>query len=87
AVNFALNKYATQSTTLNYRNFNWTADKAVDGNSDGSNPDISRTCSATSVTETYSNHTWEVDIGFQIIVKTITVYGRTDAGTVTSQSI
>ncbi|KAL3879956.1 hypothetical protein ACJMK2_032232, partial [Sinanodonta woodiana] len=78
-VNFALHKYAVQSTTLEYNNFNWTADKAVDGNYDGSNPDNSRTCSSTMVTfNVWANHTWEVDIGPPIIVKTITVYGRTD---------
>ncbi|KAL3879723.1 hypothetical protein ACJMK2_032009 [Sinanodonta woodiana] len=76
-VNFAQNMPAVQSTTLVYI-FNWTADKAVDGNTDGNNPDISRTCSATYPTTSIENHTWEVDIGFHIIVKTITVYGRTD---------
>ncbi|KAL3879763.1 hypothetical protein ACJMK2_032049, partial [Sinanodonta woodiana] len=76
-VNFALNKPANQSTTLNYRNFNWTADLAVDGNSDGRQFETSRTCSGTQEILNV-NHTWEVDIGFQIIVKTITVYGRTD---------
>ncbi|KAL3879953.1 hypothetical protein ACJMK2_032229 [Sinanodonta woodiana] len=76
-VNFALKKPAVLSSTLDYI-FKWTAEKAVDGNSDGSNPDTSRTCSATYPTTSIENHTWEVDIGFQIIVKTITVYGRTD---------
>ncbi|KAL3879758.1 hypothetical protein ACJMK2_032044, partial [Sinanodonta woodiana] len=76
-VNSALNKYATQSTTLNFNNFEWTADKAVDGNSNGRNPNISRTCSATQY-KPDSIHTWEVDIGVQIVIKTITVYGRTD---------
>ncbi|KAL3879755.1 hypothetical protein ACJMK2_032041, partial [Sinanodonta woodiana] len=79
AVNFALNKYASQSTTLNFNNFEWTADKAIDGNSNGSNPDISKTCSATSFTASDGIHTWDVDIGFQIIVTTVTVYGRNDA--------
>ncbi|KAK3577064.1 hypothetical protein CHS0354_037087 [Potamilus streckersoni] len=76
-VNFALNKSTVQSTTLYYNNFYWTADKAVDGNTDGSNAENSRTCSATNSTEP-PNHTWEVDIGFQIIIKTIMVYGRSD---------
>ncbi|KAL3879938.1 hypothetical protein ACJMK2_032214 [Sinanodonta woodiana] len=80
-MNFALHKSANQSTTLTYNGFNWTADKAVDGNRDGSVPDMSRTCSAT-IQIFNVNHTWEVDIGFPIIVQTITVYGRTDAGTV-----
>ncbi|KAL3879926.1 hypothetical protein ACJMK2_032202 [Sinanodonta woodiana] len=77
-VNFAYHKPANQSTTLTYNGFNWTADKAVDGSSDGGNPDTSRTCSATMRTDTVENHILEVDIGIQIIVKTITVYGRTD---------
>ncbi|KAL3880530.1 hypothetical protein ACJMK2_032764 [Sinanodonta woodiana] len=74
--NFALNKFAKQSSTLsNY--FPWTADKAVDGNTnDGGNPDESKTCSATA--GPYGTQTWEVDFGFLIIVKTITVYERTD---------
>ncbi|KAL3835848.1 hypothetical protein ACJMK2_021309 [Sinanodonta woodiana] len=74
--NFALNKFAYQSSTIYFNGFNWTAGKAVDGNNDGSRPDNSSTCSAT--TNTLGNHTWEVDIGFQIMVKNITVYGRTD---------
>ncbi|KAL3879719.1 hypothetical protein ACJMK2_032005, partial [Sinanodonta woodiana] len=76
-VNFVQEKPAVQSTILDYK-FNWTADKAVDGNSDGSDPDNSMACSATAENKSMTNHTWEVDIGFQIIVKTITVYGRTD---------
>ncbi|KAK3591421.1 hypothetical protein CHS0354_005348 [Potamilus streckersoni] len=74
--NFALNKFAYQSSTINYKGFNWNAERAVDGNNDGSNPENSSTCSATNVS--LGNHTWEVDIGFQIMVKNITVYGRTD---------
>ncbi|KAK3594320.1 hypothetical protein CHS0354_028702 [Potamilus streckersoni] len=74
--NFAFNKSAKQSSTLVWNNFNWTADKAVDGNTNGSNPDESKTCSAT--TDMWGNHTWEVDIGFLIIVKTIIVYKRSD---------
>ncbi|KAL3879941.1 hypothetical protein ACJMK2_032217, partial [Sinanodonta woodiana] len=77
-VNLALYKSANQSTTLNYNGFNWTADKAVDGNSSGRKPDTSRTCSATARTESDQNHTWEVDLGVNINVKTITVYGRSD---------
>ncbi|KAK3591415.1 hypothetical protein CHS0354_005342 [Potamilus streckersoni] len=73
--NFALNKFAHQSSTVFYNGFQWTADKAVDGNDNGSNPAISRTCSATNLS--LGNHTWEVDIGFQIMVKSIIVYGRT----------
>ncbi|KAK3597715.1 hypothetical protein CHS0354_040091 [Potamilus streckersoni] len=75
--NFALNKHAYQSSVIDYNNFNWTADKAVDGNTDGSEPEVSRTCSATM--ERYDNHTWEVDIGFMISVQTVTVYERSDA--------
>ncbi|KAL3879750.1 hypothetical protein ACJMK2_032036 [Sinanodonta woodiana] len=82
-VNFALHKSAVQSSTLNY-NFEWTADKAVDGNNDGSNPNRIETCSSTDNTyEHHVNHTWEVNITQVIIVKTVTVYGRTD-GIVTS---
>ncbi|KAL3879744.1 hypothetical protein ACJMK2_032030 [Sinanodonta woodiana] len=73
-LNFAQNKPAVQSSTSQYY-FEWTADKAVDGNSNGSEPRKSMTCSATKYNGTVANHTWEVDIGFQIIVKTITVYG------------
>ncbi|KAL3879735.1 hypothetical protein ACJMK2_032021 [Sinanodonta woodiana] len=76
-VNFALKKHAVQSTTLQWI-FNWTADKAVDGNISDVVPDISRTCSSTEQNTSSVNNTWEVDIGFQITVKTITVYGRTD---------
>ncbi|KAK3591417.1 hypothetical protein CHS0354_005344 [Potamilus streckersoni] len=72
--NFALNKFAHQSSTIVFNGFKWTADKAVDGNTTGSNPEQSRTCSATH--NSLGNHTWEVDIGFQIMVMTITVYGR-----------
>ncbi|KAK3582896.1 hypothetical protein CHS0354_009702 [Potamilus streckersoni] len=75
-VNFALLKSANQSTTLSYMGFDWVAAKAVDGHQDGGNPVKSMACSATN--NTVGNHTWRVDIGFQIIVKTITVYGRTD---------
>ncbi|KAL3880848.1 hypothetical protein ACJMK2_033054 [Sinanodonta woodiana] len=76
--NFAINKRAHQSSTLFYYGFNWTADKAVDGDTTGGPPEISRTCSAT--VQKIGNHTWEVDIGFQIIVKNIVVHGRTDQG-------
>ncbi|KAL3880531.1 hypothetical protein ACJMK2_032765 [Sinanodonta woodiana] len=75
--NFALNKPANQSSTLTWNSFQWTADKAADGNTnDGGNPNIFKTCSATD--GPYGTQTWEVDIGFLIIVKTITVYERTD---------
>ncbi|KAK3597707.1 hypothetical protein CHS0354_040083, partial [Potamilus streckersoni] len=74
--NFALHKRAYQSSVIDFYNFNWTADKAVDGNSDGSNPDESSTCSATMAR--LDNHTWEVDIGFLIRIQTVTVYGRSD---------
>ncbi|KAL3879721.1 hypothetical protein ACJMK2_032007 [Sinanodonta woodiana] len=78
-MNFALHKSAVQSTTLYYKNFYWTANMAVDGNSNGSDPDNSMTCSATTHSGSVKvNHTWEVDIGQQIILKTITVYGRND---------
>ncbi|KAL3835863.1 hypothetical protein ACJMK2_021324 [Sinanodonta woodiana] len=76
--NLALNKFAYQSSTLLYNGFQWTADKAVDGNTNGSDPDNSRTCSATNMSQ--GNHTWEVDIGFQILIKTIIVYERTNTG-------
>ncbi|KAL3879943.1 hypothetical protein ACJMK2_032219 [Sinanodonta woodiana] len=83
-VNFALHKSAIQSTTEFWNNFEWTADKAVDGNSDGSYPDNSRTCSSTmNKGVPWVNHTWEVNITRAILVKTVTVYGRTD-GIVTS---
>ncbi|KAL3879337.1 hypothetical protein ACJMK2_031637 [Sinanodonta woodiana] len=74
--NFALRKTAYQSSTENYNNFAWTADKAVDGNTDGRNPDTSRTCSETDIR--MGNHTWEVDIGFMFIVKNVVIYERSD---------
>ncbi|KAL3880534.1 hypothetical protein ACJMK2_032768 [Sinanodonta woodiana] len=74
--NFALNKPATQSISLTWNHFDWTADKAVDGNTTGVNPDYTRTCSSTKVS--YGTKFWEVDIGFLITVKIITVYKRTD---------
>ncbi|KAK3594317.1 hypothetical protein CHS0354_028697 [Potamilus streckersoni] len=74
--NFAVYKSAYQSSTLNHSNFLWTADKAVDGNITGENPNLSKTCSATKFH--LNNHTWEVDIGFLIVVKTIMVYKRSD---------
>ncbi|KAK3610925.1 hypothetical protein CHS0354_031574 [Potamilus streckersoni] len=73
--NVAEHKNAVQSSTLFYKNFTWSADKAVDGNKDGrSSPDTSKTCSAT----LYANgdHTWEVDITYPVHVNSITVYGR-----------
>ncbi|KAL3879933.1 hypothetical protein ACJMK2_032209, partial [Sinanodonta woodiana] len=79
-LNFALHKSAKQSTTLTYNGFNWTADKAVDGNNNGSDPDNSKTCSATEVV--FMNHTWEVDLGVDILVTKITVYGRSDRASV-----
>ncbi|KAL3879302.1 hypothetical protein ACJMK2_031603 [Sinanodonta woodiana] len=74
--NFALNKFAYQSSTEYYNKFYWTADKAVDGNTDGRNPDFSRTCSETDIR--MGIHTWEVDIGFMIIVKHVVIYERSD---------
>ncbi|KAK3594319.1 hypothetical protein CHS0354_028699 [Potamilus streckersoni] len=74
--NFAVNKLANQSSTLNYSSFLWTADKAVDGNITGERPEVSKTCSATN--HLLDNHTWEVDIGFLIVVKTIIVHERSD---------
>ncbi|KAL3879335.1 hypothetical protein ACJMK2_031635 [Sinanodonta woodiana] len=74
--NFALNKCAYQSSTVKYNNFDWTADKAVDGNTDSGNPDNSRTCSETAVR--MGNHTWEVDIGFMFIVNHVLIYERSD---------
>ncbi|KAK3600085.1 hypothetical protein CHS0354_023622 [Potamilus streckersoni] len=72
--NFALNKFANQSSTLNYKGFDWAADKAVDGNTNGWDADMYKTCSATA--PDHKMHIWNVHLGFVVIVKRITIYGR-----------
>jgi hypothetical protein len=69
ADNFAPHKYATQSTTDSGR----TADRAIDGNTDG-------TAAGGSVSQTQNPGTpwWELDLGLQEQVDTLRIWNRTD---------
>ena len=69
SVNLALNKPATQSST----DFGGTADRAVDGNTDG----VFTHGSVTSTAYEYRAW-WQVDLGTASTVQTIKVYNRTE---------
>ena len=71
-INVALGKTATQSSTLSNGN-NPIADKAIDGNTDG-------TFNNSSVTHTNSqtNAWWEVDLGESHTLDSIVIWNRTD---------
>jgi len=68
--NVALNKSASQSTT----NWGGTADKGVDGDSDG----VYGADTSTHTTEGGNNPWWEVDLGKSYPVDAVNVYNRTD---------
>ena len=70
--NVALNKPATQFSTLDYFFF-WTADKAVDGCLLRDDPDNQQCCSAT---EGGFENFWTVDLQEQYLVYRIVVTGR-----------
>ena len=71
-MNVALNKPATQFSTLDYLFF-WTADKAVDGCLLRDDPDNQQCCSAT---EGGPENFWTVDLQGQYLVSRIIVTGR-----------
>ncbi len=70
--NLALNKSATQSSTLSFQGFP-SADLAVDGNTDGNYFNGS-----VSATENSFQGWWEVDLGQVSTIENIQVYNRTD---------
>ena len=72
--NVAHNKLATQSSTLYYGNFYWIANLATDGDKTNRlhinrNPE----CSAT---KQQDNPWWRVDLGQEIVIERILIYGR-----------
>ena len=70
--NLALNKSATQSSTLNFQGFP-SADLAVDGNLDGNYFNGS-----VAATENSFQGWWEVDLGEISTIESVEVYNRTD---------
>ncbi|XP_045209797.2 uncharacterized protein LOC123561470 [Mercenaria mercenaria] len=67
-------KPTTQSNTLNYV-FDWTSDKAVDGDYRSTNPNVDASCATT---EQAFNNEWKVDLVEQYIVDKIDLYSRSD---------
>ena len=73
--NVALNKSATQSSTLSIGGITGSASKAVDGNTNGvffTNP------SSVSATNNEYQAWWEVDLGANYNIEQINIYNRTD---------
>ncbi|XP_045206721.2 multiple epidermal growth factor-like domains protein 10 [Mercenaria mercenaria] len=76
-MNRAINKKARQSTTLFSGGFDWTADRAVDGNFEQSDP--GRTCSATMTSPpTTIIPWWYVDMGTVTRIDSVAVYGKAE---------
>ena len=76
--NVALNKTATQSSTLSAAGITGSASKAVDGNTNGAfftSPASSSSVSATSFT---TNAWWQVDLGAQYDIEQVKIFNRTD---------
>ena len=75
--NVAYNKTATQSSTLYYGNpvdFYWMANLATDGHkSNRLNIDWNPVCSATYQQD---NPWWRVDLGQELLIEKIIIYGR-----------
>ena len=65
--NFALHKYATQSSTVSGH----PADLAIDGNTSGSSSSIT-------TTSTENQPWWQLDLGFPEDMSTINIWNRTD---------
>ena len=76
--NVAVNKTASHLSSLNFADFLWTADKAVDGCTNQSDPDGAKCCSASEGVGA-SNY-WKVDLEEQYSVGLIIIYGRNDQG-------
>lgn len=72
-VNLALNKPATQSSTLSNAGVNFYASRAVDGNTDGAFWHLS-----TSATNFEYQPWWQVDLGSSQTIALIDVWARTD---------
>jgi hypothetical protein len=68
--NLALTKTATQSST----NANFSASRAVDGNTNGASSGNSY-----SLTNSQSQAWWQIDLGSQLIIDSIWAYNRTDS--------
>ncbi|HKQ53664.1 MAG TPA: LamG-like jellyroll fold domain-containing protein [Pyrinomonadaceae bacterium] len=71
--NLALGRPATQSSTYTGATVNVSADRAVDGNTDGNS-------SSLSITHTNNDNQarWEVDLGYSATIQNITLWNRTD---------
>ena len=77
-VNVAVGKPAQQHTDLTYEEFDWTADKAVDGCLNRTYPDSSQCCSASLIQDpdVQADNFWRVDLTRQYEVKTIVIFRR-----------
>ena len=73
STNLALNKTATQSSTITGNGGNPVAGSAVDGNTDGNfnNGSVSHT-------NADANAWWQVDLGSSATISSITIWNRTD---------
>ena len=76
--NFALNGTASQFSTISVAGITGSADKAIDGNTNGTFFTSPASASSTSATS-YSNEAWwQVDLGVVYFIENINVWNRTD---------
>ena len=76
--NLALNQNVTQSSTLSAAGITGDAEKAVDGNTNGTFFTGSNATSSVSATAFGTDNWWEVDLGDSYSIELINVFNRTD---------
>jgi len=76
--NLALNGTASQNSTLTVSGIVGSADKAIDGNTNGVFFTSPASASSVSATTFSTQPWWEVDLGANYFLETINVYNRTD---------
>jgi len=76
--NIALNKPASQSSTITANGITGSASKAVDGNTNGVFFTGSNSTSSVSATQNQFQGWWEVDLGAEYNIEQVKLYNRTD---------
>ena len=76
--NLALNKTATQSSTISTSGITASASKAVDGNTNGTFFTSSASSSSVSATTFESEAWWQVDLGAQYDIEQVKIFNRID---------
>ncbi|MEM6965618.1 MAG: lectin-like protein, partial [Bacteroidota bacterium] len=76
--NVALNGTATQSSTLSILGITGSADKAIDGNTNGTFFTANPAQSSVSATQNISESYWEITLDDSYLIEQIDVYNRTD---------